>query len=244
MRTLAAAVVLAGLPAWGADGPATVPGAVEAVAAGLEIERALLKDDLDAWTDLAARRDEVRARLDAAHEGLDAAVRAEPPAATADVEALASRVDAETRSLAEIVAAEHLVLDRIRERRRKIGLFEEKLAALQARAGEAAGPMTATWEISILPAAQRGRMFLTQNGAIVSGTYVLDGGFTGSVQGTLVNRKLVLERIDSKLGRWGTLEGSLAPDGTRVRGTWSRMELAGGEGGEGQWTAVRAAGQP
>jgi hypothetical protein len=227
-----------------ADGPVAMPEALAAVAAGLEVERTLLKDDLEGWNGLAARREEVRLRLDAAHESLDAAMRPEAPGSSSELEALVGRVEAEARALAEVVAAERVVLDRVRERRRRIGLLEEKVAALQARAGEAVGPMTATWDISLLPGAQRGRLFLTQKGALVTGTYVLDGGYSGSVQGTLVNRKLVLERIDSRLGRWGKLEGFLSPDGTRLRGTWSRLELAGGEGGEGQWSAVRSGSQP
>jgi hypothetical protein len=78
-------------------------------------------------------------------------------------------------------------------------------------------------------------------GTLVSGTYELDGGWSGSLQGTLVDRKVFLVRIDSKLGRMMELEGFLAAEGDRVRGTWLNYELAGGEGSTGHWSATKRA---
>ena len=76
-------------------------------------------------------------------------------------------------------------------------------------------------------------------GAVINGTYELEGGWTGSLQGTLVNRKIFLVRIDSKLGKSMELEGYLSSDGERSRGSWLNYELAGSEGATGQWTAER-----
>ena len=81
--------------------------------------------------------------------------------------------------------------------------------------------------------------FVSQSGALVTGTYRLEGGWTGSVQGTLVERKVYLVRIDSKLGRSMELEGALSGDRKQIRGSWLRYELAGSEGGSGQWSARR-----
>lgn len=238
------ALVFAVFPVAVAEGPASAPGAADAVAAGLDVERALLKEDLEAWSVLTGRLADARRQLESSHDSLDAAVRFDGGLAHEKIEALLGYVEAEASALDEVIAAERVLLERIRERRRKIVLLEEKVSTLQIRAGSAAGPMTATWDVSLLPSGQRGRFFLSQNGVLVSGTYVFDGGFSGSLQGTFVNRKIVLERIDSRLGRWGRFEGFLSPDGARVRGSWLRLELAGGDGGEGQWTAVRAAPQP
>ena len=253
MRTIPAvfALVLAGFAALAADtpavrseGPTQRPGAAEAVSASLDIERTLLKEDTDAWAALASRLDQARDALQATQTTLDAAMRSETPVPIERIDQLISRIESEASDLHDAIAAERSLIDQMRERRRKILLLEDKVNTLLSRSSEATGPMSGTWDISLLPGGQRGRLFLTQTGTVISGTYVLDGGYSGSVQGTFVNRKIVLERIDSRLGRWGRLEGSLANDGSRIRGTWLRLELAGGDGGEGQWTATRATSQP
>jgi hypothetical protein len=92
-----------------------------------------------------------------------------------------------------------------------------------------------------MPSGQRGNFQLNQSGTLVTGTYRLDGGWDGSVQGTLVKRKVYLVRIDSQLGRSMELEGTLSGDGEQIRGSWLRYELAGTEGGSGQWSARKRA---
>jgi len=96
----------------------------------------------------------------------------------------------------------------------------------------------------MLPAGQHGVFDLEQNGTIVSGTYELDGGFTGSLTGTLVERKVHLVRIDSRLGRSMELEGYLSIDGKQIRGSWLSYDLAGDTEPSGQWTAERRAASP
>ena len=91
---------------------------------------------------------------------------------------------------------------------------------------------------------QRGLFVLRQAGTLVSGTYELDGGWTGSLQGTLVNRKVFLVRIDSKLGRMMELEGFLSGEETLIRGTWLNYELAGAEGASGHWSARKRDSEP
>ena len=91
----------------------------------------------------------------------------------------------------------------------------------------------------VMPLNQRGTFSLRQGGTLVSGTYRLGGGWTGSLQGTLVNRKVYLVRIDSKLGKSMELEGFLSSDGKTIRGSWLSYELAGSEGSTGQWSATR-----
>jgi hypothetical protein len=95
-----------------------------------------------------------------------------------------------------------------------------------------------------MPLEQHGLFVLRQAGTLVSGTYELDGGWTGSLQGTLVNRKVFLVRIDSKLGRMMELEGFLSGEETLVRGTWLNYELAGGEGASGHWSARKRGSEP
>ena len=50
---------------------------------------------------------------------------------------------------------------------------------------------------------------------------------------------MFLVRIDSKLGRMMEFEGYLSRDDQRIRGSWLNYEMAGVEGGAGQWTAER-----
>ena len=49
--------------------------------------------------------------------------------------------------------------------------------------------------------------------------------------------QVLLHRIDSKLGRSSDLEGTLAPDGRTIRGTWQNFILSGGQPVSGQWVA-------
>jgi hypothetical protein len=139
---------------------------------------------------------------------------------------------------------ERVLVDRIRDRLRRVALLEQQLLELQDREGQAAGALSGVWDLVLLPINQRGSCVLRQVGTLVNGTYRFDGGFTGSLQGTLVNRKVFLVRIDSKLGRSMELEGHLATDGTRITGSWLNYELAGGDGATGQWTAVRRVVEP
>jgi hypothetical protein len=76
---------------------------------------------------------------------------------------------------------------------------------------------------------------------VITGTYRLQGGYSGSLQGTLVNRKLYLVRIDSRLGKMMELEGFVGSDDNTLRGTWLNYELAGAEGSTGHWSATRRA---
>jgi hypothetical protein len=239
-------LVVSAVVAAAADGnptPPRMPGAVEAVRASLEVEKHLLEEDLALLRAAAARRTEATAQAAEAFDALDAMLRGEVPPDAARLESARKAVADAERARGDAVAPESEILDRVIERKRKIALLEERVAVLTSQAGEAAGPLSAAWEITLMPSGQRGTLFLTQNGALVSGTYALDGGWSGSVRGTVVNRKVLLERIDAKVGRWGTFEGYLSADGRTIRGTWSRMELAGMEGAEGQWIATRSEGE-
>jgi len=220
--------------------PPRMPGAVEAVRASLEVEKHLLEEDLARLRLASAQRAEAMTGAAAAFEAFDAMLRAEVPPDAGRLESARKAVVEAEQARKDALVPETEILDRVIERKRKIALLEERVAGLQSQAGEAAGPLSAAWDLTLMPSGQRGRMMLTQNGALVSGTYALDGGWSGSVRGTVVNRKVLLERIDAKVGHWGTFEGYLSADGRNIRGTWSRMELAGMEGAEGQWIATRA----
>lgn len=247
MRTRLAATALVALLPLGAAlaqaprEPSKPPGAVEAVAAAIAVERELLREDLERLKRLGAGRDAALEREREALLAIDA-LTSRPEALTPESieRARAALLAAETER-GRAIDAQLALLERVLERGRRVSLLEGRLADLTERAGEAAGPLSASWDVAFMPSGQKGRFALSQSGTLVTGTYSLDGGWTGSLQGTLVNRKVYLERIDARVGRWGSLEGYLASDGRTIRGTWSRLELAGQDGAEGQWIATRAA---
>jgi hypothetical protein len=214
--------------------------AVIAVQASLEVERALLQEDTERYERLAARRWSALAELGELYRSLDVAVKRTDAAAPQAVEALMDEVDIAERERTTLLTAERVLADRIRERLRRITMLEVQVAELSEQSkATTLGSLTGSWKVTLLPTNQKGQFALTQTGTLVSGTYTLEGGWDGSLQGTLVSRKVHLVRIDSKLGRSMELEGQLTGDGTRIRGTWLNYELAGQEGSTGQWSAVR-----
>ena len=76
-------------------------------------------------------------------------------------------------------------------------------------------------------AARRGVYRLSLDGTILSGDYVLDGGFHGSLRGTFVGDRVTLERIDSERGLDAKFYGRLttAP-ARRIAGTWEGTQIA------------------
>jgi len=212
---------------------------VEAVTASLDVERTILKEDMEHRERLATERARVTLRLGDLYTELDAALKRGDRDLAKTLEEIREKVGGTEIQRTGLLAEERAVLDRIQDRFRRIRLLEDRLAALEERVQEVAGPLEGKWDVALLPSGQRGTFSLTQSGTLVSGTYQLDGGWTGSLQGTLVNRKVRLERIDSKLGRSAEFEGYLSSDGSRIRGTWRSYEMSAAETASGQWSAVR-----
>jgi hypothetical protein len=221
-----------------ADDQAPQP-AVEAVSATVEVERILLKEDVDRHERVAADRVRVTGKLTELYVELEAAVKRTDGQGPRTIEEVRARIEPAESERSELVAEEQALLDRILDRQRRIRLLEERIASLHDRVQEEAGPLGGRWDIVLLPLQQRGSFALVQNGTLVHGTYQLDGGWSGSLQGTLVNRKVHLDRIDSKLGRSAEFEGYLSTDGSRIRGTWRSYELSAQDAASGQWSATR-----
>jgi len=219
--------------------PLTPPGASEALAATVSVEKALLREDLARHEKAAADRAQSSAALQDLYAALDGAVRKDDAQAAQALEEVLGRIESAERERADRLSEERALVGRIRERMRRIDLLEEQVDQLSARVAEAAGPLSARWDVVLLPLNQKGSFLLTQIGTIVSGTYTLEGGWTGSLRGTLVNRKVFLERIDSKLGRSAEFEGYLSGDGSRIRGSWRSYELSAQDPASGQWSATR-----
>lgn len=117
--------------------------------------------------------------------------------------------------------------------------LNRRLASLRTRLPQQEGILTGVWEVSWLPGGLSGTFFLDQSGTLVTGQYRLGPAGSGSLQGTFVNGKVFLQRIDAQRGRDAELEGMLEAGGNQIRGTWQNYELVQGGLPRGQWVARR-----
>ena len=120
------------------------------------------------------------------------------------------------------------ISERLAERVRRLAAFREEMARRrEALRSSPADPLTGRWEVFINPGARRGFYRLSLDGTILSGDYVLDGGFHGSLRGTFVGDRVMLERIDSERGVDAKFYGRLttAPR-RRLAGTWDGTQIA------------------
>jgi hypothetical protein len=229
----------------GPAAPAQLPPVTEEnavvvlVAADLEAEIGLLAEDLRRYERLARSRDRLAGRLSELYRALDVAVTGELESQRDTTEQLMRQVERAEAERGSALVEERLLVERIVERRRTIELLEARLELLEGLKARVEGVLTGTWQVTLLPIEQRGQFRLRQMGTLVSGTYTLSGGQTGSLQGTLVSRKVYLVRIDSKLGRSMEFEGFLSSDGKQIRGSWMSYELADARSSTGEWAATK-----
>ena len=122
----------------------------------------------------------------------------------------------------------------------------QEMESLLERMGEgeeaADDPLSGDWDLVVEPGGLRGEMFLELSGTLVTGTYHLSGGWTGSMRGTLVSGQVRLERVDSQLGFAAVYYGSLETYGTipRLEGMWEGTNLAVGLPSAGTWAATKS----
>jgi hypothetical protein len=218
--TLAAAALLA------AD-------ASDAARAELLRERRRLSADSKNLTDVSRRLETSLNQLASASRAVaDAATRTDNgPDEIARKEDAVSDAEQEVRSLLE---KRRLLADRIVERRRSIVALE---GDLQTR--KPSDALTGRWSVTVDPGSQRGVFRMSLEGTIVSGEYTLEGGYSGSLRGTLVNDRLRLERVDSRLGFSAVYYGRVARDATSIAGTWEATSFGNGAPGAGIWKALR-----
>jgi hypothetical protein len=210
--------------------------ALEAV---LEIERSMLDEARARYESLSRRRVDLLGEIELLRDALDDAVREQQSPDARRLHQIAEQLERAEADRSEMLLTERLLIDRIAQHLERLELFEQQVASVQADQEQTLGPLSGSWDLVLMPSGQRGSAALQQTGAVVNGTYQLEGGWTGSLQGTLVKRKVFLVRIDSKLGKSMEFEGFLSSDRKRIRGSWLNYELAGGDGATGQWTAQR-----
>jgi hypothetical protein len=243
----AAAVALAlAAPALGAPAQDWMPSeslrmAIFNLEVTIEVERAALAADLER---LAAER---RRREDLHRQGLrvleEARALAEAASGTGgpaleQKEAEVRALQAEAASSSERIRA---LRDAARAREDRLRAAEERLAALRSQLPPPSESLTGLWDYILTPGGERGVLALRQSGTLVGGEYLGDGAHHGSLQGTLIDGKVLFSRIDSRLGRSMELEGKVSSDGRWIRGSWQSLDVSGGKAARGVWQAQRRA---
>jgi hypothetical protein len=186
---------------------------------------------------------DVTRRLEAAVNDLAAAARSvadnvgKSDASPEDIQRREDAVSAAEGDVRTLLDRRRLVAERIVERRRNVVLLAEELRS-KVRPAATADVLSGKWNVTMDPGEQRGVFHLSLDNTIVSGDYTLEGGYSGSLRGTLVGDRLRMERVDSQLGFIGIFYGRLARDGSSVAGTWESTTFGVGAAGQGKWRAV------
>lgn len=111
----------------------------------------------------------------------------------------------------------------------EVKALQEEVQKARSELQETSQVLEGRWTVTLMPAGTRGEVYLSQNGTLLTGDYRLENGQSGSLQGTFVNNVLVLERIDSRYGKMGRFEGTLAANKLSVRGAWYSYDIMSGQ---------------
>ncbi len=122
-----------------------------------------------------------------------------------------------------------------------MAVTQAELRRLTGGTGPSRDLISGAWQLVMEPGGHNGLMTLTLDGTLIQGTYDLDGGWTGSMRGTLVGGRVRMERIDSQMGFVAIFYGALRVEGDDVRleGKWEATQLAAGMPSAGGWVAQR-----
>jgi len=159
-------------------------------------------------------------------------------------EAKEMEVRALERALASSRDEGRAIRDEIRRVKARISILSQKIAELRNTLPQDRDSVTGIWDIALMPSGDRGVFALWQSGTMVSGQYVLDGPFRGSLEGTMINRQLLVRRIDATLGRSMEFSGYVSDDGQTVQGTWLNYNLSSGAAPTGSWSARKRSSSP
>jgi len=203
----------------------------------LEIEQRRLDDALQRYNEKARTREEARGRLARLYDDLDAMVQGRSDADAALMRDREEEIQKVEQQVEVLTQETRRIRADIKDAHARIDLLGERIGKLRKTLPSDNESLTGAWDVSYLPSGDKGVFSLRQSGTLLVGEYTLEGGWKGSLQGTFVDGKVLLHRIDSKLGRSSDLEGSLAPDGRTIRGTWQSFILSGGQPTSGQWVA-------
>jgi len=216
----------------GLSGPPAAAQDVHTIAA---IHAALLTEGIDALDRQDAQMRETWTLVDSGAGAMVEALRQGE-----DLDALRAR-DEHLQELESLLLMRIFDVQRVRREVLANRAIVEAADGLAASASDQVGILTGSWTLTVQPGL-KGTAYLVQQGTLVSGTYELSGGWTGSLRGTLVANKIRLERIDSQLGFAAIYYGELNVnvDPPVIQGRWEATQLATGMPSAGGWQAIRA----
>lgn len=203
----------------------------------LEIEQRRLDEALQHYDAQARAREEARTRLGHLYDDLDGMVQGRAEADATVVQEREDEIQKLEQQLAVLTDDTRRTRAEMKDAHARIDLLNDRIGRLRKTLPSDNESLTGSWDVSYLPSGDKGVFSLRQSGTILVGEYTLEGGWKGSLQGTFVDDRILLHRIDSKLGRSSDLEGALSPDGRTIRGTWQNFILSGGQPTSGQWVA-------
>ena len=213
-------------------GAATLPSrtgdpVLDLLLSSVEMEKRRVLEDLEEFDRVSGHGSRAESDLNAslnqiarlAREGiLDRALLEQAEQSAADARARVQVGQDRRRAISERLA-EHV--------RRLAALRDEMARRRDTLRSNPADPLTGRWDVVVNPGGRRGFYRLSLDGTILSGDYVLDGGFRGSLRGTFVNDRVALERIDSERGVDAKFYGRLTTAPTRrLAGTWEGTQVA------------------
>ncbi len=235
-RSLLALAVLGLLsfPSKSSSGASRDP-VIESLGAALDVERRRAAEDAEEFERATARLSRAEGNLSSAVAQLVRLVREGTPDRNALDNAEESVSDADGRVRSEQVRRATLA-SRLADHGRRIAALREEIAKRRLTGG-VTDPLTGRWDVVINPGPRRAIYRLVLDGTIVSGDYTLDGGFHGSLRGTLVGDKVALQRIDSERGFDANFYGRLTLNPKRLLGTWEATAIAPVPQGAGTWVA-------
>ncbi len=241
-RALVAVMSFAALASAAAPAPPRTGDAVlDTLLVSLDIEKKRAAEDAEEFERTTERLARAEADLTAAFGRLARLVR-EGSADRAAFENAADGVD-EARARAAVQAEKRRGLsESLAEHGRRAAALREEIQKRREGIRAPSDPVTGRWDVTINPGNRHGVLRLALDGTIVSGDYVLDGGFRGSVRGTFVGDRLALDRIDSERGFDAKFYGRVTLGATRrIGGTWEATAIAPATGpSAGTWSAQPA----
>ena len=204
----------------------TGDGVLDVLLASVDMEKRRVTEDLEEFDRISGQASRAEADLTSALNQIARLAREGVLDRTALEQAEQAAADARARVHAG-QDRRRAVSDRLAEHVRRLASFREEIARRrEALRGALSDPLTGRWEVFINPGSRRGFYRLSLDGTILSGDYVLDGGFHGSLRGTFVSDRVTLERIDSELGVDAKFYGRLTIGaGRRIAGTWEGTQM-------------------
>lgn len=228
-------LVLGGRPADSGTKPA---GELPALSSQLAVEKRMLTRDLEELNRAMVEAARATERVTRLSTDLKEALRSEDvdPFSLSEREDTLTEAEATQNVLEEKFRA---VRQRIVERRQRVALLQEEIARRRDESRASGDVLSGTWEVVSYPGPVKGTLELELDGTLVSGSYVFDGGWSGSLRGNLAGDRLRLERWDAELGFSTVYYGRLSVAEKSIKGTWEATDLAAGRPASGTWVARR-----